>query len=269
MPPGQHLLEESGVVPPNPEADSEGDEAQRARLASLGDRFLALILDSIVVLLLWAVIDVWTFMKWGVVSGTEVRVTTAVVLAGVSLNALLAFLYVWLLEAGFGCTLGKAIIGIGVVNNSERSALAASAIRNLLRVVDGFGFYLIGTLVASCSRFRRRIGDFCGGTYVVEGNISQLVRSMSLVAWLAILAGGAWALPGLWNRPKPSHPPRHLGHVVVKMGRAQNAVYISVPNREIDLYLISPVSGGTPAASDDEIRRASKLAQPETSAVIP
>src|SRR5205085_10157182 len=77
---------------------------------------------------------------------------------------------------------------------SLHDALPISAIRNLLRVVDGLGFYLLGALIASCSKFRRRLGDICAGTYVVEGNLSELIRALSVLAWFALLSAGVWAL---------------------------------------------------------------------------
>lgn len=273
VPPGQHLLEDSGAVVPirssQNDADAEMDESPRMRLATLGDRFIALLLDCAVVLLACAVIDVWAFMKLGVVSGAELRVTTASILVGGSLSVLISFLYVWILEASFGCTLGKAMVGIGVVNDSQRSSWAASAIRNLLRVVDGIGFYLIGALVACCSKFRRRIGDLCAGTYVVEGSASELARSLSVLAWLALLGGGAWALPQVCKHPKPLHAPRHLGRVVVEMGRAENSLYFRLPNKGINLSLVS----GTPTdathhASDEEAGKTSKLETADTSGLV-
>jgi len=268
--PGQHLLEESGVVVPIRPEPTESSPSQRSRLATLGDRLIALLLDRVAVLIVCAVIDVWAFTKWGIVSGTELRITTAVVVVSASFNLLIAFLYLCLLEASFGCTLGKAIIGIGVVNNSQRSALAASAIRNAMRLVDGVGFYLIGTLVATCSRFRRRIGDLCGGTYVVEGNLPEFARALSVVAWVAILAAGAWALPNVWSLPKPSHAPRHLGRVVMRMGRIDNSYYLRVPNREIDLSLSGGNSGrASHAASENAAATTSKLQAAPTSSVTP
>ena len=268
VPPGQHMLEQSGVVVPIRQTQSDGTQSSRARLATLGDRFIALLLDSVVVLLMCAVIGVWAFMNWGIVSGAELRVTTAVILAGGSLSVLIAFLYVWLLEASFGCTLGKAMVGIGVVNNSKRNALAASAIRNVLRLVDGLGFYLLGTLVASCTKSRRRIGDICGGTYVVEGNLSELARSLAVLGWLAVLAGGAWALPHISDQPKPSHAPRHLGRVVMELGRAENSVYFRVPNHGIDVSLVNGApADATHRPSEEEVGKA-KLEAADASGVI-
>lgn len=269
VPPGQHLLEDSGVVVPIRPEDAEADPSPRMRLATLGDRFIALLLDCAVVLLACAVVDVWAFMKLGVVHGAELRVTAASILLGGSLSVLIVFLYTWLLEASFGCTLGKAIVGIGVVNDSERNSLAASAIRNLLRVVDGFGFYLIGALVACCSKFRRRLGDLCAGTYVVEGSGSELARSLAVLAWLALLGGGAWALPQVCNRPKPLHAPRHLGRVVVAMGRAENSLYFKLPNHGLDLSLVSGTGGdATHRVSDEEPGNTSKLETADTTGVV-
>jgi uncharacterized RDD family membrane protein YckC len=268
VPPGQHLLEQSGVVVPFP---AESDATSRsARLASLGDRLIATILDAAILLAACAVVDVWAFMKWGVVSGAELRVTLAATVLGGSLNVLIAFLYTWLLEASLGSTLGKAIVGIGVVNNSGRNSLGASAIRNLLRVVDGFGFYLLGALVASCSKFRRRIGDFCAGTYVVEGNLSELTRSLAVLAWLALLSGGAWALPHLCAQPKPMQAPRHFGEIIMVVGRADKSIYMKLPNHRIDLSMVDgSAADGSHPVSNQEPGRASKLESPESLPVLP
>jgi uncharacterized RDD family membrane protein YckC len=264
--PGQHLLAESGIVVPIKPAQSEA--GSKARLASLGDRLIAMLLDCAIVLLACALINIWTFMKLGIVSGTELRMTTASILAGGSLSLLIVFLYVWLLEASFGCTLGKAIVGIGVVNNSERTALAASAIRNLLRIVDGFAFYLIGTLVACCSKSRRRLGDVCAGTYVVEGGLSELARSLTVLGWLILLGGGVWALPQVCKLPKPVHAPRHLGGVVIEMGRSENSLYFRLPNHGVDLSLVRGTpSEATRRASDEQPGKASNLETAETGVV--
>ena len=234
--PGQHLLEESGVVVPIRPATSEDEDAP-ARLASLGDRFLALILDTVVVSAGSALIGLWAFLKWGIISGGEMRFTLASILVGGSLSLVFGFLYVWILEAGLGSTLGKAILGIGVVNNSGRSALVASAIRNLLRVVDGLAFYLVGALVASCSKFRRRIGDVCAGTYVIEGNLSQFMRAVAVLAWLAVLGGGAWALPRLYEQPKPTEPPKHFARIVVELGRGDKSIHVKTLNHRIEVSM--------------------------------
>src|SRR5262249_12360295 len=145
VPPGQHLLELSGMVPSASMVQSNQDDGEsdpdRYRMATLGNRFIAFVLDTLVLFGAFLVIDAWAFMRWGMVEGAELRLTTASLLVAGSLNASILFAYGWLLEAGFGATLGKAIVGIRVVRTSEGNPLVALAIRNLLRIVDGLGFY--------------------------------------------------------------------------------------------------------------------------------
>ena len=167
-------------------------------------------------------------------------------------------------------TTSKAVVGIGVVNNSQRNSFAASAIRNLLRMVDGFGFYLVGTLVASCSKFRRRIGDFCAGTYVVEGNVSQLTRCLAVLGWLALLSAGAWALPHVCAQPRPLQAPRHLGQMVIGIGRADNSIYMKLPNHRIDLSMVSAgPAEHSPTTADQAASTGSKLGDPDATPAVP
>ena len=254
VPPGQHMLEESGVVVPIRSSESGGSSSSTPRLATLGDRLIAVVLDMAILAVACALVDVWVFMQWGVVSSGELRVTAAAILAGGSLDVVLAFLYLWVLEATLGSTLGKAIMGIGVVNNSSRSSLAASAIRNLLRVVDGLGFYLLGALIASCSKFRRRLDDICAGTYVVEGNLSELIRALSVLAWFALLSAGVWALPHVSSQPKPLQAPRYLGETIVQIGRTEKSIYVKTPNHRIDVSL----------TRDSDVENARSTPEPET-----
>ena len=118
------------------------------QFAKLGDRFIAFLLDTLVLFGVFAMVDAWVFMRWGTVEGAELKLTVASLLIAGVLNTTLLFAYGWLLEAGFGATLGKAIVGIRVVRTTERNMLAASAIRNALRLVDGLGFYVVGGVVA-------------------------------------------------------------------------------------------------------------------------
>src|ERR1700731_3555316 len=111
------------------------------RIATLGDRLIAFALDSVFLFGVFAIVDAWAFMRWGIVDGTEVKLSLAALLVAEALNATIFFLYLWLLEASFGATLGKAMVGIRVVRPNERTALAVLAIRNVLRIVDGLGFY--------------------------------------------------------------------------------------------------------------------------------
>lgn len=250
IPPAQYLLEESGIVKPDPRAAAAAPVAARngasPRVAKLGDRFIAFVLDTVVLFGVFAVVDAWSFMRWGTVEGAELNLTTASLLMAGTLNAVILFAYGWLLEASFGATLGKALVGIRVVRTSQRSALAASAIRNLLRIVDGFGFYLVGTMVAGCSRCHQRLGDLCAGTAVVEEEFSTGRKVLALALWMAVLSGAAWEVPRICSENNAGQHSRYLNQVVVQVGRTENSTYFRIARLRIDIQLAShtPTSAG-------------------------
>ncbi len=68
-----------------------------------------------------------------------------------------------------GQTPGKRIMKLRVVRDGGFSiTFGASAIRNLLRVVDAIGLYLVGIVVALTNSSRKRLGDIVAGTFVVK-----------------------------------------------------------------------------------------------------
>jgi uncharacterized RDD family membrane protein YckC len=241
IPSGQYLLEESGVIEPAPAATPASPSAiparnpVRYRFARLGDRFIAFVLDTVLLSGLFAVMDAWAIMRWGTFDGTELQLTTAALVIAITLNATLLFLYGWLLEAGLGATLGKALVGIRIVRTSDRSPLSASALRNVLRIVDGLGFYLVGAVVAACSSVRQRIGDILAHTAVVEGNFGIGIRLTAIVLWIATLAGAAWAVPRLCLTNNPAHS-GHLSQVVVRIGRTDNSAYFRIAGFTVDVH---------------------------------
>lgn len=250
IPSAQYLLEESGIVKPVPRAAAAAPVAERngasPRVAKLGDRYIAFVLDTVVLFGVFAVVDAWIFMRWGTLEGAELNLTTASLLMAGALNGLILFVYGWLLEAGFGATLGKALVGIRVVRTSRRGALAASAIRNLLRIVDGLGFYLVGAMVAGCSRSRQRLGDLCAGTAVVDGEFSTARKMLALAFWMAVLAGAAWEVPRICSETNAGQPTRYLNQVVVQVGRTENSAYFKIARLRIEIQLASrtPLSAG-------------------------
>lgn len=252
IPPAQYLLEESGIEEPSDPTPAAppvmARNAASPRVAKLGDRFTAFVLDTVALFGVFAVVDAWIFMRWGTVEGVELNLTAAALLLTGVFNALILFAYGWLLEAGFGATLGKALVGIRVVRTRRRSALAASAIRNLLRTVDGFGFYLVGAMVAGCSPSHQRLGDLCAGTAVVEvekeGRAARKILALALGT--AVLSGAAWAVPRICSEDNVGHHTRYLNQVVVQVGRTENSAYFRIARLRIDIQLASntPPSAG-------------------------
>ncbi len=243
IPAGQYLLEEAGIDKTAAAVSASGPVAARnvplPRTATLGDRLAAFVLDTIVLFGLFAVVDAWIFMRWGTVVGAELDLSLAAVLLAAILNAVILFGYGWLLEASFGATLGKFLVGIRVVRTQRRSALVASAIRNLLRIVDGFGFYLLGAMVATCSPRRQRLGDLWAGTAVVEEDFGIATKAVTLVAWAAILAGSVWAVPRICAEDHAQEHVRYLDQVVVQAGKSESSGYLQIARFRIDIRLTS------------------------------
>jgi uncharacterized RDD family membrane protein YckC len=89
------------------------------------------------------------------------------------LPAFLAFVvamaYYVVLEGQFGWTVGKRLIGLKVVRlDGAPLDWQASLIRNLLRIVDGLFFYLVGAIIVWTSAQKQRLGDKLAGTVVVR-----------------------------------------------------------------------------------------------------
>jgi uncharacterized RDD family membrane protein YckC len=216
----------------------EQKDNSSCRLATLGDRLIAFALDSAFLFGVFATVDAWVFMRWGIVDGTELKLTLAALLVAESLNVAIFFIYLWLLEASFGTTLGKAMVGIRVIQTAERNPLAALAIRNLLRVVDGLGFYLLGAVVAGCSRIHRRLGDICASTVVIEEHFGYGVKVVAVALWITVLAGAVWSVPRIC-RSNAALPSPYLNQVVVRVGGNEKSAYFKVGGFHVDVRLAS------------------------------
>lgn len=89
----------------------------------------------------------------------------------------LMLLYFVLLEGLLGATLGKWVLGLRVTRkDGHRPGLARSALRNILRLVDGLpAFNILGIVLILRSPNRARFGDRVAGTQVIRSR-SNAVR---------------------------------------------------------------------------------------------
>ena len=241
IPSGQYLLEECGVIEsrpaatPAPSTSAAVRGGSRYRFARLGDRFIAFLLDTVLLFGLFAVVDAWAVMRWSTFDGAELQLTTAALVIAITLNTTMLFLYGWLLEAACGATLGKVLVGIRIVRTTECGSLSACAVRNVLRIVDGLGFYLVGAAVACCSDVRQRVGDICAHTAVIEENFGIGIRITALVLWIFTLAGASWVVPHSCSVNISVHP-RYLSQVVVRIGRTGDSAYLKVAGFTLDVH---------------------------------
>ena len=82
---------------------------------------------------------------------------------------LIHFGYYVVLEAMWAATPGKLATGLRVVReNGGAIGWRESVIRNVLRFVDGFVFYIVGAILVWTSPKRQRLGDRIAETLVVR-----------------------------------------------------------------------------------------------------
>lgn len=130
------------------------------RLAGLGSRAIAIIIDTIVIAIIGVGLAAFT-VGFGP-SPADV---------GNLLVGAIGLLYFIILEAyADGQTLGKKLVNIKVVTEDGGDLdIVGSLIRNVLRIIDALPFlYIIGIIVIVVSDDNQRIGDIVGNTLVVK-----------------------------------------------------------------------------------------------------
>lgn len=171
------------------------------RVAGLGDRLIAIILDSLMMMAVFAAVGTWVASLMGgrVTGGFWMEGPPASITIG--LTMLLGFVYFWFMESLAGGTLGKRILGLQVrAMSGARCTLTQSLVRNLLRIVDGLAIYLVGFFIALFSKFRQRLGDHLAKTVVLDMPPGTALRIVFVVIWLAVIAGGIWAVIAIHAR---------------------------------------------------------------------
>jgi len=120
----------------------------------VGPRFLALLIDSIIIGVVGAILGVIFKNSPGLSGGV---------------TGLLALAYFIVLEATQGATLGKMALGLRVTRTDGAPiSWTESIIRNLLRIIDGLFVYLVGAILIWTSPLKQRLGDRVAKTVVVR-----------------------------------------------------------------------------------------------------
>jgi uncharacterized RDD family membrane protein YckC len=88
---------------------------------------------------------------------------------------IIAIGYYTVMEAQSGATIGKRLVGLKVVKLDAAAPIdmQTSLVRNVLRLVDGFLFYLIGAISVWMSDKKQRIGDRVARTVVIRARASD------------------------------------------------------------------------------------------------
>lgn len=152
-------------------------------LAHVGTRALAVLVDTLILILLFVAVLAATALLWGALPEG----------LGGWLGAIVAWT-VFLLYWGYfvvseqvlgGQTLGKRLLGLRVVaQDGTDVGPLASVVRNLLRVIDIVpGTYGIGVAAMLLSPRAQRLGDMAAGTLVVRERSGQMEASQEDRIW--------------------------------------------------------------------------------------
>jgi uncharacterized RDD family membrane protein YckC len=166
-------------------------------IAGIGSRFLAQIVDSLVILVILIAITILAAALGGIFSSGELALLIEVILGFIVLAG-----YFLISEAAWnGQTLGKRSARLRVVgDHGEPLTIAQAAIRNLVRIVDFLPvFYGIGMITLFINGRGKRLGDFAAGTLVVRD------RERISLYDLSGTAAGATPAPApvssIWSAP--------------------------------------------------------------------
>jgi len=142
--------------------------------AGLGSRIIAYLIDSVLAgTLIGIVLVIPSFVLAGLTgAGGNSGAVGALLTLVMQLVGLVLFAgYFIVMEGLYGYTVGKKLLSIRVVGeNGGDISMGASAIRNILRIVDSLPFaYILGIALIAINDDEQRVGDIAGSTYVVKG----------------------------------------------------------------------------------------------------
>jgi uncharacterized RDD family membrane protein YckC len=136
--------------------------------ASLFRRFLAMILDYLVLLVLPTIVIALTLHRIEDIAENPGMFALAM-FAVLAFFFVGGFLYFSFLEGLYGQTLGKKICGIRVLKaDFSPCGLSAGFLRNIVGIVDAFFYHLVAVVTLAATTKWQRLGDLAAGTVVVK-----------------------------------------------------------------------------------------------------
>ena len=136
------------------------------RAAGPGSRFVAQVVDLVVLLVVLAIV-----IAAAIALADLTGLNQLAFLLGLLFGFVIVVGYFWTLEALWsGKTLGKYVMGLRVVGDlGQPLTFTAASIRNLVRIVDFLPFfYGLGLVVLFINGRGKRLGDLAAGTIVVR-----------------------------------------------------------------------------------------------------
>ena len=162
---GKQVRPEAGPLP-NGSASPPAAPTGGPAFAGVGLRSVALVIDMLVLLTLfllggWFLTGTWVGIT---AKGWEVSGVPAFIFI-----IIMPLIYFTLLEGRYGQTVGKWLVSLKVIRQDGGPLdLRAAVVRNVLRLVDGLGGYLVGAILIWRSPHCQRLGDRVAQTLVVK-----------------------------------------------------------------------------------------------------
>ena len=158
-------------------------------VAGLGSRFMAAIVDTLLILIIQVIVNlVLALVIWGVL-GQFISDESALVIWATALLGMVAFAFFWGYYIFFemswnGQSPGKRWMGLRVIcTNGTPITLTESIIRNLVRLIDFLPFYYgLGVVTMFINDQSRRLGDLAAGTLVVWDRPAITLESLGMAS---------------------------------------------------------------------------------------
>jgi uncharacterized RDD family membrane protein YckC len=209
-------------------------------IAGVGSRFVAILLDKLILLACCIVLFLLGLILFGAFSGVLSHMNMAsnwFVAILIFIVFLIGWGYFGLFEAFWhGQTPGKRMMKLRVIKDSGRQiTLFESLARNLLRYIDYLpGAYLVGIITMLCNKRNKRLGDFAAGTIVVHERMEEqplLVQAGS--SSMPRSENAPWQ-PEPWMQTIPTLFP---ADAVAKLGAQDLVLMEAFFSRALDLAL--------------------------------
>lgn len=145
---------------------SENWELKRNQLASISRRAVAQMIDFAILAIVFILVTYQVKGVWLMLPGDHLWIIFDPI-CGLFLVSI--FVYFIGLEGLIGFTLGKHVTGIRIFSEQgTKITMKQSVKRNLGRLIDGIGIYIIGIQIARKSPLLQRYGDKIAQTVVIR-----------------------------------------------------------------------------------------------------
>lgn len=155
-------------------------------VAGIGSRFLAALVDTLLILLLQAIVGLGLLFLFSLLGPDPGDADSRALSWLAALFGLIAFAFLWGYYVFFemlwnGQSPGKRWAGLRVIRTDGTPiALTESLIRNLVRFVDFLpAYYGVGVVTMFINEQARRLGDLAAGTLVVRDRATVTLESLA------------------------------------------------------------------------------------------